>query len=172
MREFKSIYFEIPGVPMAKQRHRMTKGGHSYTPEQTVNYENFVKVCFMAANENKVVYWDNEPLTVHILAMFPIPKSYSKTRRDVCISGRISPSTKDCDNIAKIICDALNGLAYSDDKHINLLVVNKVFTEDLPKVRVLMSSSSLPYGNYVNDVIDETIKVTKKLEEKQDGIII
>ena len=36
----------------------------------------------------------------------------------------------DTDNIAKIVCDALNGVAYHDDKQITSLTVDKVWAED------------------------------------------
>ena len=36
----------------------------------------------------------------------------------------------DTDNIAKAVCDALNGVAYHDDKQITSLTVDKVWAED------------------------------------------
>ena len=42
-----------------------------------------------------------------------------------------APTLKpDTDNIAKIVCDALNGVAYHDDKQITSLTVDKVWAED------------------------------------------
>ena len=135
------VDFKIPGEPMAKQRPVVTKAGHTYTPERTILYENLVKWCFIEANKEKV-FWDNEPLSVDIKAYFKIPKSYSKKRAMNCISGKISPSTKDCDNIAKIICDALNSIAYTDDKHINRLCVIKMWTFEEPQTLVSLKSNS------------------------------
>lgn len=36
----------------------------------------------------------------------------------------------DVDNIAKIICDSLNGIAYADDKQITSLHINKFYSEN------------------------------------------
>lgn len=41
----------------------------------------------------------------------------------------------DADNIAKVICDALNGIAYADDSHIINLMINKKYGEN-PGVHV------------------------------------
>ena len=40
------------------------------------------------------------------------PASWSKTKRDAAVWHTVKP---DADNVAKILCDALNGLAYRDD---------------------------------------------------------
>ena len=122
------IRFTVPGEPMSKQRPRMTRTGHTYTPQQTVVYENLVKMAYLALKDN--YFWDCTPLEVHIIASFAIPKSYSKVKIKKCLQGELAPSTKDLDNIAKIICDALNGIAYSDDKHICRLIVEKIFVVD------------------------------------------
>ena len=36
----------------------------------------------------------------------------------------------DCDNLAKSILDALNGLAYKDDKQITYLSIEKLYGEE------------------------------------------
>ena len=47
------------------------------------------------------------------------------------MSGQIRPTQKpDADNIAKSVLDALNGLAYADDKQIVTLVVDKYYDEE------------------------------------------
>jgi hypothetical protein len=38
--------FNIPGKIQAKQRPRFN-GRYAYTPEKTVNYENWVKACYL-----------------------------------------------------------------------------------------------------------------------------
>lgn len=121
--------FIIPGVPGVKQRPRFTKKtGRAYTPQQTINYENLVKMIY------KGEFWDCLPMEMTIIALFPIPKSFSKKRIDQCLSGQMAPSVKDCDNIAKIIADGLNNIAYSDDKHINRLNVLKLYTQNPQEV--------------------------------------
>jgi Holliday junction resolvase RusA-like endonuclease len=76
-------------------------------------------------------------LEVYITAFFPIPKSTSKKNRALMLEDKLLPTKKpDSDNIAKVICDALNGVAYGDDTQIVKLVVNKRYTAEEPKVIV------------------------------------
>ena len=141
----KMAYLSIPGDPMAKQRHRVTKKGRAYTPAQTVNYENLVKYAYKSLNSD--IFWDCEPISMHILAVFRIPKSYSKKKVSDCLSGKIAPSTKDVDNIAKIICDGLNNVAYSDDKHIAELYVAKCYSADPKKYGVKITIKDFKIEN-------------------------
>ena len=54
----------------------------------------------------------------------------------------IRPAKKpDCDNIAKIILDSLNGIAYADDKQIISLSVEKYYG-DTPKVCLILQEDS------------------------------
>ena len=127
------VRFEIPGIPRGKQRPRMTRSGHAYTPKETVNYENLVKLCYMDADGRR---FDDVPLYVCIYAYYESPKSVSKKKRQQMINGEIRPTkTPDCDNLAKAICDALNGIAYRDDSAITTLYVQKWYGEE-PKVVV------------------------------------
>ena len=124
--------FWVPGKPQGKARARTVqcKGVvRSYTPEKTVQYERHIKVCF---NQAKPDGW--QPLQgwveMTVRAVFEVPKSYSKKRRKWCLEGYEKPTVKpDVDNIAKVVCDALNGLAYVDDKQIIKLTVTKEYGE-------------------------------------------
>lgn len=129
------IKFIVPGEPKAKQRHRMTKQGFSYTPKQTVEYENWVKQCYFA--EHKQVFLEGQ-IKATIKAYFGIPKSYSKKKRKEISEGTLHPTKRpDTDNIAKAILDSLNGLAYKDDSAVVDLRVAKLFDEK-PRVEVIL----------------------------------
>lgn len=43
----------------------------------------------------------------------------------------------DCDNLAKIILDSLNKIAYDDDSGISKLVVDKIYGE-MPRVEITL----------------------------------
>lgn len=121
--------FKIQGEPTGKGRPRFTKQGRTYTPKETVTYENWVKLCFKEAYPYATP--TGERLRVHIEAYFTIPKSYSKKRRNACMDSSESPTKKpDCDNIAKIILDSLNGIAYLDDKQVVQLDVKKHYSDE------------------------------------------
>lgn len=131
------MHFEVMGMPQGKARARTGKG-YSYTPEKTVLYENLIKTSFLAA-DNKKTFFDGEPVEMYITALFPIPKSTTKKDRERIRNKELFPTKKpDADNIAKVICDALNGVAYHDDTQVVKLSVRKAYTEDEPKVVVAM----------------------------------
>lgn len=123
----------IPGEPMGKQRPKFnswTKSAH--TPEKTLNYETYVKELY--ANNRLPMLQGYIKAT--ITAFYKIPASTSKKKKEQMINNSILPDKKpDVDNIAKIICDSLNSIAYADDKQIVSLAVNKYYSEQ-PKVIV------------------------------------
>jgi len=132
------MFFEVPGTPRGKQRPRVVRQNGrtiSFTPDQTVQYENLVRWCYKTA-ENSKRFPDDMPLKVIINAYYEIPKSVSKKKRAQMITGEIRPTKKpDADNIAKIICDALNGIAYRDDAQVVTCIINKRYSEE-PSVSV------------------------------------
>lgn len=137
-------YFEIAGKPVGKARARTfynPKLGRvqSITPEKTVLYENLVKQSFVSAVNER--WFDKEPLEVKITALYPIPKSTTKRDRAKIEEGQLLPTKKpDADNIAKVICDALNGIAYDDDTQIVRLTVTKKYASAEPKVIVCINT--------------------------------
>lgn len=139
------IDFVIFGKPRGKARPRVTKG-NVYTPKVTKDYEQLVKTAFLQAiNENGMhnqlpLAGTDGCVVVDIIACFEIPKSWSKKKREEAKSGNISPTVKpDVDNIAKIILDSLNGLAYHDDKQVTSCSVFKHYADE-PMVIVMVSS--------------------------------
>ncbi len=90
----------------------------------------------MIADE-KESWFNGEPLQMIISAYYEIPKSTTKKKRAEIMDGKLYPTKKpDADNIAKVICDALNKIAYKDDTQIIDLTVRKLYSADLPKVVV------------------------------------
>ncbi len=131
------IAFTIPGAPQGKARARTCRNGHTYTPDNTVLYENLVKTELLRQCGRPRLSVDDRPaLSMEIVAVYPVPASYSKHRRVAALAGDLLPTKKpDADNVAKIIADALNGLAYIDDAQITDLSVMKRYGEQ-PEVRV------------------------------------
>lgn len=134
-----TYYFVVPGEPVAKGRPKFTtRGGfvRAITPEKTVNYETLVKVSFKQEYPEASPFERDTPLSVYVTAFFSIPKSASKKKARDMGEGYIRPTKKpDCDNIGKIVCDALNGIAFYDDSQIVELIINKYYS-DTPQVRV------------------------------------
>ena len=123
-----SIRFTIPGSPMGKGRVRFTKGGFCFTPESTLNYENLVKVtCTDKCDQRQPNYTGQ--VAVDITAFYPIPSSYTKKKREEIRGGARPVKKPDLDNIAKIILDALNHVAWQDDKQVVCMVLTKKYAE-------------------------------------------
>jgi len=128
------IRFQILGTPVGKGRPRATtmkkKDGSSfvrmYTPGRTVQAENSVLA-------QALPYKPDAPLTcplyMRISAYIAIPSSFTKAKRMAASEGAIYPTGKpDADNLGKLICDALNGVFYADDKQIVTLYIYKRYT--------------------------------------------
>ena len=122
--------FEVPGKITGKGRPRVnTITCTAYTPTKTKEYEDLVKQYFI------IKYRGAKPLEgricVNIKAYFAIPKNTSKIQKQAMLEGTLSPVKKpDIDNIAKIILDSLNKLAFKDDNQITKLEVEKVYGEE------------------------------------------
>lgn len=126
----------IPGQPQGKARARTTRRGHSYTPANTVLYENLIKSIFLNQYGTERKFEKLSALEMRIQARFQIPKSFSKKDRAAVLEGAKLPTKKpDFDNIAKVVADALNGLAYDDDCQIVQAIVVKQYS-DRPCVMV------------------------------------
>lgn len=126
------MIFIVNGKPQGKARARTVRNKytgkvHSFTPEKTASYEELIRWSYKSAGG---VYHADKMLEIYIAAYFPIPKSYSKKKQAERNDGDIRPTTKpDCDNIIKIVLDALNGVAYYDDKQVVCVSCNKFYAE-------------------------------------------
>jgi len=132
--------FEVVGSPVGKKRPKFSTI-HGYAQavkaKEDVIYENLVKVSFQQA---KTVDYDlfNKPIKMKITAFFAVLKSFSKKKIEQALQGTIFPVTKpDVNNIAKIICDALNDVAYKDDTQIVELTIVKKYAME-PKVEITL----------------------------------
>lgn len=127
----------IPGQPQGKARgrtfiHNVTGRPTTMTPQKTVLYENLIKSQWIQSRHELM----KGMLKVDITAYYQIPKSKSKKIKEQMSLGQIRPTTKpDADNVAKVVCDALNEVAYHDDTQIVELTVHKWYSEN-PRVEV------------------------------------
>ena len=141
----KSIAFTIPGKPGAKGRPRFQKIGgfvKPYTPEETYNFENLVKLYYRDAAIEAGIDMDIIPkgmFRIDIVAYFEITASKPKAWKELAAEGAIRPTSRpDWDNIGKIVSDALNDIAWIDDSYIVDARVQKVFSK-LPRVFVTIT---------------------------------
>lgn len=136
--EIRQIKFSVPGQPFGKQRPKFSRAGNyakTYTPKETVSYENLVKLMFQQEAKGHM-FKDGDMLDVRIIAYYEIPKSTSKKKRRLMLEHKIRPAKKpDWDNIGKIVCDSLNKVAYHDDSAVVDAQVRKFYSEQ-PRVDV------------------------------------
>lgn len=123
------------GKVRGKARPRFTRVGNyvrTYNPKNTTEYENLIRDSFKKQCKNIRILLDSDvEISMKIVAYFKPPKSTSKKLTTQLIENKVGYMHKpDCDNIAKIIADALNGIAYRDDAQITELEIKKVYGEE------------------------------------------
>ena len=97
------VEFTIEGPPIGKARPRVTRTV-TYTPKKTSQYEDLVR--YTAINSFDGCFDNDEPVDVRIAAYFPVPKSWSRKRRALCLANKELPTKMpDADNIGKIIME-------------------------------------------------------------------
>ena len=121
--------FIVEGNPQGKARPRFShRTGTVYTPSKTAKYEKQIRKAFIAAG-GKIIPADCY-VSVAVNAYFHIPKSYTKGKRLACIHNVNRPAKKpDIDNTLKAVLDALNGVAYEDDRQVVEAICRKYYTE-------------------------------------------
>lgn len=136
-----TVKFTVLGEPRGKQRPRVTRKGNTYTPAETVQYENLVRMEYRRQCGD-YRFPDDAALDMRIMAYYAIPKSASKKKRQEMLEHRIRPLKKsDWDNVGKIIADSLNEIAYKDDVQIVDGQVRKFYSSE-PRVVVTIREAS------------------------------
>lgn len=120
--------FTVIGKPCGKARPRFVRAtGRTYTPAKTVNAETLVKLSYLQTHGDKSMFIG--PVWVQIFAYFDRPK-YHYNKAGVKIAAPThSTSRPDCDNICKLVCDALNNVAWHDDAQVARVEVVKLYAE-------------------------------------------
>ena len=133
----------VEGKIKGKARPRFsTKTGRTFTPGDTIQYENWVRLCY---KEQDGRYLEGAVKAI-ITIYYKVPKSYSKKRVQAIREGLEYPQKKpDSDNVAKIILDSLNKIAYEDDSQVTELTVLKRWTEEMERVEFKLEE--INYGN-------------------------
>lgn len=153
------IEFTIPGEPQGKGRPRFGRMGNrvvTRTPEKTAVYENLVKTQFYSQC-GQCRFPDDAMLDVRISAYYGMPKSVSQRKRRAMLAHEIRPTKKpDFDNIGKVVCDSLNGLAYRDDAQIVDSRICKYYCTN-PRVVVTIREADTLFKEAEQRVIQEEL---------------
>lgn len=119
-----SSVLHVVGEVVGKQRPRFTTvngRARSYTPRKTENFESMLRLAYEA--QGGVLH--HGPVMVTIAYRRVLPKSRPKR-----VEWEWDVFKPDIDNVSKSVMDALNGVAFEDDKCVVQLTVMK-----LPRTR-------------------------------------
>jgi Holliday junction resolvase RusA-like endonuclease len=113
-----AIRVVVGGSPVGKQRPRLGKGGHVYTPARTRRYERTVKWSALGARPRS---WSLSGVyRVDAEAWFP------DARR------------RDGDNVLKSVLDGMIGVLYEDDSQVVVAVVSKGIDRENPRTVIVV----------------------------------
>lgn len=96
-----------------KNRLRHTRSGHSYTDPRNVEQSERIRAAYVGELHEG-------PVAVYIHTYGKLPKNTPKR-----VAREPHVCKPDVDNIAKAILDALNGVAFIDDRYVTHLSVTK-----------------------------------------------
>lgn len=132
------VQFTVWGEPQGKGRPRMGRaGGYTsiYTPKETRAYEERIRAAYLS-QFSTFRFPKDAVLDLQVLAYCGIAKSTSNKKRLLMLSHVLRPSKKpDGDNILKAVADALNEVAYDDDKQLVDMQIHKFFAEE-PRIEI------------------------------------
>lgn len=127
---------KVVGTIQGKARPRFNYWTKNvYTPSNTKNYEKLIKSQYTKADG--VI--SQKDISIRIIANFKIPKSYTKKKIKEIEEGNLKPHKIDVDNIAKVVMDALNKVAYEDDRQIVNLEVSKRYTKEEENIQIFIT---------------------------------
>ncbi len=118
------ITFDVPFIS-GKRRPRFRRtpvGVQTYTDRRTLNDEADISLAYKSASIDSYgcVLKTEGPVAITIETYQQLPRSKPK-----CITEEKDLFKPDIDNIAKLVMDALNDVAYKDDKQVTHLAIKK-----------------------------------------------
>ncbi len=128
----------VPGKSLGKGRPRFSRAtGRAFTPEATARRENLIALAASEAMAGRRLL--DEALAVRVEVFVSVPQGWSQKKRGMALLGALRPETApDLDNIMKTL-DALNGVAWVDDKHVVELAGAKYYSEQ-PRLEITIST--------------------------------
>lgn len=141
--------FRVYGQVRGQGRPRMRRNGNAYKDRKDREWEDRIKSAYINSNGP---HFGSKPLIIAAMIHRAMPKSrpkYRESEHDV-----YKPDTS---NILKSVEDALNGIAYEDDRQIIA-----AFPIKLPRVRM--------DGEYIDVIISDEINIAEILM-KVEGML-
>ena len=115
-----------------------------YTPKDTKDAEADIGMIALVAKNKARAKIIEGPVHLTMLMVYPTPKAWSKKKRQQSIEGKILPTVKpDIDNVEKLVCDALNGIVWVDDKQVCMVDKVKIYGEE-PRNEITVREMNTP----------------------------
>ncbi|NKB39462.1 MAG: RusA family crossover junction endodeoxyribonuclease [Ilumatobacter sp.] len=130
------------GVVKAKERPRLGRGGRTYTPTATRKCEAAIRKWAKGEGFTPVTY----PVSIELIVREPCNCA---EKIEHSLLGLTYNQKGDVDNFSKTILDALNGVAFADDKQITSLGVKRVYSA-APGFSIVVRRSGLNRSEYDN----------------------
>lgn len=116
------VSFVVNGKPIGKQRPRTVRNKYTgktitYTPDATKFYESDVAKAYRRTSN--YIFKDAVAMSIFVYVKRP--------KRQIYKYPTVKP---DVDNIEKTILDGLNNVAYTDDKQVIKLLIEKFYSND------------------------------------------
>ena len=113
-----TVMVSIAGEPQGKARARVVRTKIGRSARLTPRKPRHTKSRFASVIKTRLAAGSFRRIARFVLKsprFSPVPKSKSKREKEQMREGELIPIKKpDADNITKIICDALNGVAYAE----------------------------------------------------------
>lgn len=122
------INFTVPGQAVPKERPRLGRGHHFYTPQKTKDYEAHVGACAMKWASFRAQPWPTDRFYILTVNVY---------------HGDDDP--RDLDNIVKSICDGLNKVLWDDDRQVKEMHVMDMGVGANPRVDIRIVATAYPY---------------------------
>lgn len=120
---FEIISIFIPGEPVPFARAG-AKGSIRFTPMKQRNQMAVARIQAQDAMKSAECAPFDGPVCVSLRATFPVPQSWSKTKRDRAFWKTSKP---DLDNLVKLTKDAFNSIVWIDDAQVCEIRAQKVY---------------------------------------------
>lgn len=135
--------FRVYGDVRGQGRPRMRRNGHAYKPREDRVWEDKVKEAYINSNG---INFGEKPVVMAVYIHRAMPKSRPKYRE-----AEMDVYKPDASNVLKGVEDALNGIAYEDDRQIVGSFVVKC-----PRVRM--------DGEYIDVLITDELNMAEIMD--------
>lgn len=169
------IKIQLNTSPIAKKRPRFARIGkavRTYDVQETEKQKTIALVKkgikkFIDEGNNSVLPLDSA-LYVKIYFYLPIPKSWSKKKKELAKQNLIHPTSRpDLDNYVKFYFDCFNGLLWVDDSQVVSVFAEKYYADGNPQVCLTIETLGDSEQKVKLNKLMDAIQALKEIEESR-----